>query len=366
MATLPPEAEPQAALPLALFDYPLPKSAIAQAPAEPRDASRLMVLREQQPAHHGVFTELPELLNPGDLLVVNHTQVMPARLQVRKTTGGSVELLLHTPLDGAHHEAHSYKALARPAKGLTAGKVLLTPKGLELQVLGREGDSVLVRAPKPMLAVMQEEGALPLPPYLNDAAHPSAQDAAHYQTMFGDAPGAVAAPTASLHFTDRVIAALAARGVEMAQVLLHVGPGTFLPVRPEHAHDVREHAMHGEWYAIDEATQKRVRQTQARGGRVVAVGTTSLRALETWATTGAATGVSTLFITPGYKFACVTDLITNFHLPKSTLLMLVSAMIGRERCLEVYQEAIERGYRFFSFGDAMLILDTVAIRPNIR
>ena len=345
-------------LPLGLFDYSLPDGAIAQHPAEPRDASRLMVLRGQGAPDHRRFVDLPGLLEAGDLLLVNHTQVIPARLQVRKDTGGQVELLLYEPVLGDRATATRWRALGRPAKALLPGKRLHTTGGHTLTVVGRDEDSVIVDAPVPMLDVLQEEGTLPLPPYLKDAAHPSAQDAAAYQTIFGDEPGAVAAPTASLHFTPEVMAQLAARGVRVAQVLLHVGPGTFLPVRPEHADDVRGHAMHGEQYEIPEETQQLVRQTRQAGRRVVAVGTTSLRALETWWATGAPSGVSKLFVTPGYRFGCVDALVTNFHLPKSTLLMLVSAMAGRERILSAYAEALREGYRFFSFGDAMLIMDS--------
>ena len=352
----PSQPQPQP-LPLGLFDYLLPESAIAQHPMEPRDASRLMVLRSEDRPDHRRFVELPELLNAGDLLLVNHTKVIPARLKVHKDTGGQVELLLYEPVTGDRATATRWRALARPAKALVPGKRLHTAGGHTLTVVGREHDSVILDAPLPMLEVLQQEGTLPLPPYLKDASHPSAQDAAAYQTIFGDEPGAVAAPTASLHFTPQVMAQLEARGVRVAQVLLHVGPGTFLPVRPENAQDVRGHAMHGEQYEIPQGTQELVRQTRAAGRRVVAVGTTSLRALETWWATGDATGISTLFVTPGYRFGCVDALVTNFHLPKSTLLMLVSAMAGRERILSAYAEALAQGYRFFSFGDAMLIID---------
>lgn len=354
-----PQNELPAPLPLELFDYALPQEAIAQSPAEPRDSSRLMVLRGQEPPKHQRFFDLPDFLAPGDVLLVNHTRVIPARLQAHKATGGHVELLLHTPLDeGAEGRASArrWKALARPAKGLSAGKELTLASGEVLTVLGRDNDSVIIEGTKPLLQVMEAEGSLPLPPYLDGAANPSPQDAASYQTMFGTVPGAVAAPTASLHFTPDVVRALEAKGVQLGSVLLHVGPGTFLPVRPEHAFDVRGHTMHGEWYEIPEATQALVRAARARGSRVVAVGTTSLRAVETWSQSGSAKGVSTLFVTPGYSFECVTGLLTNFHLPRSTLLMLVSAMAGRERMLAAYAEALRSGYRFFSFGDAMLLL----------
>lgn len=344
------------AMPLALFDYDLPPSFIAQHPVEPRDQSRLMVLRKEGPPEHSRFTQLPHWLKAGDLLVVNRTQVIPARLQVNKPTGGQVELLLYEPTDGDRLHGPRWRALARPAKSLRPGLILRTAGGTELTVVGRDGDSVIVAAKAALLGVLHKEGTLPLPPYLQDAADPSPEDSAAYQSIFGVEPGAVAAPTASLHFTPSVMAALQNHGVGVAEVLLHVGPGTFLPVRPENAGDVRSHQMHAEWYAIGDATQQQIRSTRAAGGRVVAVGTTSLRALETWSATGAPSGNSTLFITPGYRFMCAGGLVTNFHLPKSTLLMLVSAMAGRERTLAAYQDAKSEGYRFYSFGDAMLIL----------
>jgi S-adenosylmethionine:tRNA ribosyltransferase-isomerase len=342
-------------MPLALFDYELPEANIAQHPVEPRDHSRLMVLEGDGAAAHSRFIKLAQHLRPGDLLVVNRTRVIPARLRLRKPTGGEVELLLYEPTDQDRSSGHQWRALGKPAKSLTAGLELTTAQGTSLTVVGREGDSVIVAAQEPILGVLQREGSLPLPPYLQDANNPSAEDAAAYQSIFGAELGAVAAPTASLHFTPRVMAQLKERGVKVREVLLHVGPGTFLPVRPEHADDVRGHQMHAEWYTIDDACVRDVEATRAQGGRVVAVGTTSLRALETWRATGETTGNSTLFITPGYVFGCVDALVTNFHLPKSTLLMLVCAMAGRDRMLAAYAEAIRTGYRFYSFGDAMLI-----------
>lgn len=350
-------AESRTPLPLSLFDFHLPDSHIAQHPVAPRDASRLMVLRGDLPVAHQGFVHLPEQLAPGDLLVVNRTQVIPARLLVQRPSGGRVELLFFEPQTGSRLTARRWRALARPANKMKAGGTVVTAGGTPLTIVGREDAAVVLQAPGPLLDVLMAEGKIPLPPYLKESQNPSAADAAGYQSMFAQEPGAVAAPTASLHFTPAVQAALTARGVARADVLLHVGPGTFLPVRPEHADDVHSHVMHGEHYAIPAETLALIAQTRARGNRVVAVGTTSLRALETWAQTGAPSGESSLFITPGYTFAVVDALVTNFHLPRSTLLMLVSAMAGRERILAAYDAAVTAGYRFFSFGDAMLIID---------
>ena len=351
--------EAPAAQPLADFDYRLPPERIAQSPAVPRDASRMMVMAGAAGLCHARFIDLPQWLSPGDLLVVNRTRVIPARVRARRATGGAVELLFCSPVDGSHAEATQWRALARPANRLRPGTTLTTAGGTALDVVGRDDAAVLLAGEAPLMAMLQREGQVPLPPYLQRAGAADAQDAHDYQTLFAREPGAVAAPTASLHFTETVIAALRARGVQMAELVLHVGPGTFLPVRPEHAQDVRHHVMHKEHYALPAQTQAQIRATRRAGGRVVAVGTTALRAMETWAHTGAAQGDSQLFITPGYSFRSVDALVTNFHLPKSTLLMLVSAMAGRARVLGAYAEAIARGYRFFSYGDAMLIIDAV-------
>ena len=344
-------------LSLDLFDFELPDALIAQAPARPRDASKLLVLPRQDGAvRHRDFLDLPGLLRPNDLLVVNQTRVMPARLQLRRPTGGRVELLLHRPVDGGRETACTWEGLGRPGAALTVGKTVVASGGEVLEVVARHGQQVQVRGAAPLWNIMVRDGAWPLPPYIARPHGAAADDGDDYQSIFARELGAVAAPTASLHFTDRVLAALAARGVQTQPVVLHVGPGTFLPIRPEHASDVRAHAMHGEAYAVPESTQAAVRATRAAGGRVIAVGTTCLRALETWAQTGQAVGQSELFVYPGFDFAVVHGLVTNFHLPRSTLLLLVSALAGRERVLAAYHEAMARCYRFYSYGDAMLIV----------
>lgn len=342
------------ALHLDQFDFTLTPDRIAQAPARPRDASRLLVVPRDGALGHQQFTDLPELLAPGDVLVVNRTKVIPARLHLRRPTGGQVELLLYRPLDGTLAEARTWEGLGRPGSALQPGKTVLAGD-VRLAVLEKRGPIVHVRAPVPLWPILQAQGEVPLPPYVQREAGPQAADDADYQTMFAEELGAVAAPTASLHFTPRVMEALAARGVLVHDVVLHVGPGTFLPIRPEHASDVRQHSMHSEPYTVPESTEQAIAQAKARGNRVIAVGTTSLRALETWAATGARSGESTLFVYPGFTFRVVDALVTNFHLPRSTLLLLVAAFAGRERILAAYHEAIRDGYRFYSYGDAMLL-----------
>jgi S-adenosylmethionine:tRNA ribosyltransferase-isomerase len=342
-------------LPLDAFDYDLPEACIAQHPAQPRDHSRLLVLPDAAPAVDKHFFDLPDCLAPGDLLVVNRTEVIPARLNLHKDTGGRVEALLHTPVDGPLPTAHTWEALGRPGSAFVPGARLHTAKGDVLTVVGRQGAVAQLQAQKPIWTILQAEGTWPLPPYIARAKGATPQDGLDYQSIFAQTPGAVAAPTASLHFTPQVTAAVAARGVATADVVLHVGPGTFLPIREVHAGDVRQHPMHGERYVVPEATQAAIASTRAAGGRVIAVGTTALRALETWAASGVSAGVSSLFIYPGYSFRTIDGLITNFHVPKSTLLLLVCALAGRERILAAYAHAKASGYRFFSYGDAMLI-----------
>jgi S-adenosylmethionine:tRNA ribosyltransferase-isomerase len=344
-------------LPLDDFDYDLPPVRIAQVPASPRDASRLMTLpRRSGGVGHHRFSDLPSLLQPGDLLVVNTTRVIPARLHVIKPSGGKVELLFVRALGGPLETAASWEVIGRPGKALTPGRRLVAPTGAELWVRGRDGPNATVASAdgEPLWPLLQSHGELPLPPYIERAA-PRAADQDDYQTLFAQTPGAVAAPTAALHFTPRLLQALEARGVSRTEVVLHVGPGTFLPVRPEHAADVRQHRMHAEYYDVGAAVGA-LGQARDQGRRIIAVGTTTVRALETWVHSGATVGSSELFITPGYDFGVVDGLITNFHLPRSTLLMLVSALAGRERVLAAYGEAIAAEYRFYSYGDAMLIL----------
>jgi S-adenosylmethionine:tRNA ribosyltransferase-isomerase len=344
------------------FDYGLPPERIAQEPAEPRDAARLLVHDvARDVTRHGFVRDLVQELRPGDLLVVNDTRVRPARLRARRASGAEVELLLLEPAG-----AGGWRALVRPAKKPRPGEELALSGGLRARMLAREGTSAFWRLaledPEDRTASVEEllerAGELPLPPYIRRAPDDprSARDEERYQTVYAAVPGAVAAPTAGLHFTRALLAALAERGVERAAVTLHVGLGTFQPVS---ADDTDEHAMHAERYVLSPETVAAVRRCRSRGGRVVAVGTTSVRVLEASAAEGplaAGRGATRLFITPGYRFRVVDALLTNFHLPRSTLLMLVSAFAGRERTLGLYREAVGRGYRFYSYGDAMLLV----------
>lgn len=336
------------------FDYELPQELIAQRPASPRDAARLLVLdRASGEITDATVRELPRFLSPGDLLVLNDTRVMPARLVGEKAgTGGAVEVLL---LDAKEHGV--WEALVRPGRRLRPGAEVLfgggalrarvvevTPSGGRILRFEWEGPS--------FEEVLHRLGEVPLPPYIKEKL----DDPERYQTVFSREEGSKAAPTAGLHFTPELLARLEARGVEIAYVTLHVGLGTFRPVKAEYVH---EHQMHAEYYRLPEATAQAVRRARSRGGRVVAVGTTVVRTLEAQATGGdveAGEGWTEIFIYPGYEFKAVDALLTNFHLPRSTLLMLVCAFAGREQVLGAYERAKELGYRFFSFGDAMLIL----------
>jgi len=348
------------------FDYELPEDLIAHEPLARRDASRLMVLPRGTGAPlHRTFRNLPSLLRPGDLLVFNDARVIPARLHGRKEpTGGRAELLLVEPRPGhPGEEGERWYCLGQASKGFHAGQRLSFAGGLGAEVIAPEPDGGLEvrldRGGDALLAALWTSGEIPLPPYIGAPARPAAQDpnAARYQTIFARRPGASAAPTAGLHFTDKVFAELDARGVRRAMLTLFVGPGTFLPVRTE---DVSLHRMHPERYEIPWETASAVAETKASGGRVVAVGTTSLRALESAAQEDcgvrAGEGATELFVVPGHAFRVVDGMVTNFHLPKSTLLMLVSALAGRDRVLAAYRGAVERRYRFFSWGDAMLVL----------
>jgi S-adenosylmethionine:tRNA ribosyltransferase-isomerase len=337
---------------LADFDFQLPPELIAQHPAAERSASRLLDGRGVLPIDR-VFRELPSLLLPGDLLVFNDTQVIKARLFGEKpATGGAVEALVERILPNNEALAH-LRASKAPKPGST---IAFAGGAFEAEVLGRAGpDDALfhLRFPSDPLALLQEHGHVPLPPYITHAD--AAEDIERYQTVFAERPGAVAAPTASLHFDAGVLAALEARGVGRAQVTLHVGAGTFQPVRSE---NLDEHRMHSEWFEVPESTVAAIEAAQARGGRVVAAGTTTLRALESAALGGrlqAGARDTDLFIRPGFRFHVVDTLVTNFHLPKSTLLMLVSAFAGHDQVRALYRHAIEARYRFFSYGDAMLL-----------
>ena len=336
---------------LADFDFALPPELIAQHPQHERSASRLLDGRGAQPVDR-VFSELPGLLLPGDLLVFNDTRVIKARLFGVKASGGAVEALVERVLPGGQDVWAHLRASKSPRPG---GRIRFAG-AFEAEVLGRCGaDGALfhLRFPGDPFALLERHGHVPLPPYITHADE--ADDERRYQSVFARVPGAVAAPTASLHFDEAVLGALDARGVARASLTLHVGAGTFQPVRTD---TLAEHRMHSEWYELPEATVDAIARTRGAGGRVVAVGTTSLRALESAALGGALQAgarETDIFITPGFEFRVVDLLLTNFHLPKSTLLMLVSALAGHERMRALYAHAIEQRYRFFSYGDAMLL-----------
>jgi S-adenosylmethionine:tRNA ribosyltransferase-isomerase len=336
---------------LADFDFNLPPELIAQHPAPERSASRLLDGSGAAPVDR-VFRELPALFSAGDLLVFNDTRVIKARLFGRKAdSGGAVEALVERVLPQTH-EVWSH---LRASKSPRAGSVIRFADAFDAEVLGRTGaDNALyhLRLPSDPFALLEAHGHVPLPPYITHADE--ADDERRYQTVFATKPGAVAAPTAALHFDDGVLQALAARGVQTAKVTLHVGAGTFQPVRTERLED---HRMHSEWFEVGDDCVAAVRAARERGGRVIAVGTTSVRSLESAArATGALQamrGETNIFITPGFNFRVVDALITNFHLPKSTLMMLVSAFAGHAQVMALYRHAIDARYRFFSYGDAM-------------
>ncbi|HEX5033706.1 MAG TPA: tRNA preQ1(34) S-adenosylmethionine ribosyltransferase-isomerase QueA [bacterium] len=339
------------------YDYVFPPAAVAQEPAAERAASRLLQMgRRSGEIGHRRFAELPDLLRVGDLLVANDTAVLASRLYARKPSGGRVEVFLIRPSGGGEWEV-----FLSPARGLKEGTSLqvlsrseAAARGPELWIaaLGPEGFRVRFRNEEEERRALSEFGEMPLPPYIAREL-PRASDRERYQTVFAAVPGAVAAPTAGLHFNDSILAALARKGIALATLTLHVGPGTFLPVKTER---VEDHVMHAEFYSIPEATRAAVEDCRKRGGRVIAVGTTSLRALESWALSGKSEGETRLFVRPGFDFRRIDGLLTNFHQPKSTLLMLVSALAGRENILRAYREAIDAGYRLFSYGDCMLII----------
>ena len=322
------------------FDYLLPPELIAQAPAPARDASRLMVVPGSGgPIEHRTFADLPRFLRPGDLLVLNDTRVVPARLMLTRASGGRVEALLLRRNSEARWEA-----LLDSGGRLKPGEVLRLEDDSACTLGERRKESWEV-AFEAGDGVVGRLGRAPLPPYIKRA--PDAADLERYQTVYADRPGSIAAPTAGLHFTRELLDRIAAAGVEVSRVTLHVGTGTFKPVRAE---DVEDHVMEPEAYEIPDATLQAI----DRATRVISVGTTSCRTLEAWARTGKSAGATNLFIHPPFEFKVVDALLTNFHLPKSTLLMLVSAFAGRERTLEAYAEAVKERYRFFSYGDASL------------
>ncbi|MCL6621069.1 MAG: tRNA preQ1(34) S-adenosylmethionine ribosyltransferase-isomerase QueA [Syntrophobacterales bacterium] len=341
------------------FDYHLPPELVAAYPAQPRDAARLMVVdRATGALNHAIFRELPHFLEPGEVLVVNDTRVFPARLPGVKESGGKVELLLHhlpVPEDGGEPAAGraeaGYRGRLRPGVRLSFGAGLTG----EVLALPRPGvaEVRLVSSRGGLVEAVQAAGQIPLPPYIRRP--PTAADQESYQTMFARKTGAIACPTAGLHFTPRVLAALAAQGVETVAVTLHVGPGTFTPVRTR---DYTAHVLAPEYYELAPEAARRLNAAKAAGRRVVAVGTTTVRVLEScWAEEGFRPGAGwcDLYIYPGYRFRAVDRLLTNFHLPRSTLLLLVSAFAGRDLILRAYAEAVRQRYRFYSYGDCMLI-----------
>ena len=351
---------------LSNYTYELPQSLIAQAPATPRDSSRLLIVDSLNSCQHRVFQNLTDWLKSGDLLVLNDTRVIPARLYGHKTTGSKVEiLLLEEKLNNC------WLALVKPGKRFTPGsKIIFEPSDraldrdgfqLEATVVDRDettgGRLLQFELPpgKTLWQFMGDYGQLPLPPYITENDSPGER----YQTVYAQQPGAIAAPTAGLHFTPELLDKLKQQGIDQTYITLHVGVGTFRPVETE---EILNHQMHQEWIEVNQETVNKIKETKARGGRVFAVGTTATRALEgavkesNVANLKSFTGKTDLFIYPGYQWQVVDGLITNFHLPGSSLLMLVSALIGRKRLLNLYQEAIALNYRFYSFGDAMLIL----------
>lgn len=362
---------------LSSYYYDLPPERIAQNPVVPRDSSRLLAVTSPTDHEHRVFRELPELLRPGDLLVMNDTRVIPARLYGQTVNGAQVEILLleeETP--------RCWLALVKPGRRLKLGTVVefgaiaqvaehpeLTDFHLKAEVVARDeatgGRKLEFNLPKDvsLLQVVHHLGQVPLPPYIN-ASH---AEAGQYQTVYAKRDGSAAAPTAGLHFTPELLAQLAEKGISQRFITLHVGVGTFRPVEAE---DITTHKMHGEWLEVPAEVVEQIQQTKAQGGRVIAVGTTVTRALEGAA---AATGTlqpycnkTNLFIYPSYQWQVIDGLITNFHLPRSSLMMLVSALIGRQRLLDLYQEAIAQDYRFYSFGDAMLILPEAVIAKHLH
>ena len=334
------------------FDYHLPESSIAQTPAEPRDFSRLLILhRDSSDVEHRIFRDLSLILRPNDLLILNRTRVIPARIFAKKETGGRVELLVLRRRDEL-----TWEALVG-GKGLHVGKLVKVENGPVAEIKEiLEGSGRLIKFSEPIEPYFSKVGNVPLPPYI----HEKLNDPERYQTVYSRDVGSAAAPTAGLHFTPELLDELKTKGVKIAYVTLHVGLDTFAPVTED---DPEEHKIHTEWCELPQETADLINQTKKSDGRVIAAGTTSVRTLESAATLNtdnrslvtAFTGPTSIFILPGYQFKVVDAMITNFHLPKSTLIMLVSAFAGREKILSAYETAIQEGYHFYSFGDAMLI-----------
>jgi len=321
------------------FDYEFPEDLIAQRPAEPRDTSRLMVVdvSEESISHH-TFRELPRFLRPGDAIVLNETKVLSARVVAHKTSGGEVELLFLRDLQGP------WEVLARPSKRLKPG-LALTVGGEKLEVVKSLGDGHWVVEGDDVRGTLQRSGRMPLPPYIR----PTEDAEGAYQTIYARNPGSAAAPTAGFHFTERVLTETEQAGVDIARITLHVGTGTFAPIRAER---LEEHRMHAEYYSIPDHAVR----TVGNAARVIAAGTTVARTLETWAASGAKEGESRLFVYPGYEWRAVDVLLTNFHLPRSTLLAMIMSFAGKRLVREAYRVAVEERYRFYSFGDAMLLV----------
>ena len=337
-----------------LFDFELPPERIALRPARPRDAARMLVVEGERPFADRHVRDLPQLLRAGDVLVFNDTRVIPAQLEGRRGDA-RIGATLHKRLD-----LRRWQAFIRNAKRLKPGDTVEFGRGVSALAEERHADGSFTLAfagDEPVEALLERAGTMPLPPYIAGKRATDEADQADYQTMFAREEGAVAAPTAALHFTPELVAALNAAGVKRETLTLHVGAGTFLPVKAE---DTESHAMHAEWGRIDAATAERLNDARSAGGRLIAVGTTSLRLLESAAradgTIAPFEGDTAIFITPGYRFKAVDGLMTNFHLPKSTLFMLVSALIGRERMLAAYAHAIAEEYRFYSYGDSSLLI----------
>ena len=334
------------------YFYELPEELIAQTPAEPRDSSRLLVYdRATGKTEHRIFRDIKEYLRAGDVLVVNNTKVLPARMYARTPNGAQVEVLLLKRRD-----LKEWEVLVRPGKKARVGARLTVSDELSLTVTGQTetGERIVEFAFDGVFEdILFRVGSMPLPPYI----HEKLKDQNRYQTVYSKTEGSAAAPTAGLHFTQELLAQIRAMGVQVAEVLLHVGLGTFRPVKEE---DLTRHVMHSEYYCVSQEAADIVNAAKREGRRVIAVGTTSVRTLETVADERGflhpCSGDTSIFIYPPYRFKCVDALITNFHLPESTLIMLVSALMGREQCLAVYKEAVEERYRFFSFGDAMMIV----------
>jgi S-adenosylmethionine:tRNA ribosyltransferase-isomerase len=326
------------------LDYELPEDLIAQRPAEPRDASRLMLVDVQSGTiSHHTFHDLPRYLLPGDTLVLNETKVLPARIQANKPTGGAVELLFLRDLGPDH--GGSWEVLARPSKRLRPGLVL-SAEGVRLKIIEDLGEGHWAISASDVPGLLRRSGRMPLPPYIRPT--PESED--RYQTIYARNEGSAAAPTAGFHFTQRVLDDVEWAGAEIARITLHVGVGTFMPVRTER---LEEHTMHAEHYIVPKEAARLVQGAR----RVVAAGTTVARTLETWSATGEAEGESKLFVYHGYRWLAVDTLLTNFHLPRSTLLAMVMSFGGEELVREAYRTAVRERYRFYSFGDAMLLLD---------